>query len=364
MTRQTYLDLAASGLRMPIGTDLVLRGKSDPEAILHDARRLADVVLETADTYATPLAIPLMDLSAEKAALLEMMGVETADAGTFHFSHLPTKEQQERLAAALSAPAAQSSIFNPQSSIPLIRLAADIGAVSIIARQTQRIPIGMTIGPFSLMTKLMSDPITAIYSAGEGTSAADDEEVAMVETLLDLSRRLISWKIGLLLQAGARAIFIAEPAASAAFISPKQLSRNGSVWERFVMNTHRELRRQIAAGGAELIFHCCGELCPEMVSGFGSLDPALLSLGSSRRLWEDAARVGKRTVLYGNLPTKRFYSDSDISIEQVRVLSRELLARMRDTGHPFILGSECDVLSVPGSEETIKRKVRAMLERD
>jgi hypothetical protein len=34
---------------------------------------------------------------------------------------------------------------------------------------------------------------------------------------------------------------------------------------------------------------------------------------------------------------------------------------MRDVGHPFILGSECDVLSVPGYEQTIKAKVEEFL---
>jgi hypothetical protein len=37
---------------------------------------------------------------------------------------------------------------------------------------------------------------------------------------------------------------------------------------------------------------------------------------------------------------------------------------MRESGHPFILGSECDILSVPGSEQTIQAKVAAFLEED
>jgi hypothetical protein len=35
---------------------------------------------------------------------------------------------------------------------------------------------------------------------------------------------------------------------------------------------------------------------------------------------------------------------------------------MAEVKHSFILGSECDVLSVPGCECTIKAKVAAMLE--
>jgi len=85
-----------------------------------------------------------------------------------------------------------------------------------------------------------------------------------------------------------------------------------------------------------------------------------MSLGCSRRLWDDAALVAKSTVLYGNLPTKRFYSPQ-LTVADVENLSLELLEKMSATGHPFILGSECDVLSVPGSEEEILSKVDAFM---
>jgi hypothetical protein len=86
----------------------------------------------------------------------------------------------------------------------------------------------------------------------------------------------------------------------------------------------------------------------------------MLSLGSSRRLWEDAALVPKQTVLFGNLPSKRFYAD-DLTCAMVRQQAGELCERMKAAHHPFILGSECDVLSVPGREEAIQSKVEAML---
>jgi predicted RNase H-like nuclease (RuvC/YqgF family) len=42
-------------------------------------------------------------------------------------------------------------------------------------------------------------------------------------------------------------------------------------------------------------------------------------------------------------------------------MTRDLVTRMRGTGHPFILGSECDVLHVPQAATEIRRKVEAML---
>ena len=67
MTRQFYLDLAASGARFPIGTDLVLRRHENAEAILRDGARLADIILDAARAYGSPLAFPVMDLGVEKA---------------------------------------------------------------------------------------------------------------------------------------------------------------------------------------------------------------------------------------------------------------------------------------------------------
>jgi hypothetical protein len=52
---------------------------------------------------------------------------------------------------------------------------------------------------------------------------------------------------------------------------------------------------------------------------------------------------------------------SQMTVAEVERLSRNLLEKMRDTGHPFILGSECDVLSVPGSEREILAKVEAFM---
>jgi len=66
-------------------------------------------------------------------------------------------------------------------------------------------------------------------------------------------------------------------------------------------------------------------------------------------------------VLFGNLPSKHFYSDDTLPVDAVRAKTRELVSKMRESGHPFILGSECDVLHVPEAAATIRRKVEAML---
>ena len=71
----------------------------------------------------------------------------------------------------------------------------------------------------------------------------------------------------------------------------------------------------------------------------------------------------KHVVLYGNVPSKNFYSDALITVEQVRALVAELRERMRAAGHPFIPGSECDVLHVDGDAAArIRAKAAAIVD--
>jgi uroporphyrinogen-III decarboxylase len=161
-------------------------------------------------------------------------------------------------------------------------------------------------------------------------------------------------------KAGARIVMIAEPAANRVFFSPRQLEAGSDVFDRYVVAPNRRIRDLLGSLGADLFFHCCGEVTVPMVKAFAGLDPAILSLGSSRKLWEDAAIVPESTVLYGNLPTKKFLLD-EMPREEVIRITRDLLARMGAIGRPFILGSECDVLSVPGYHDAILGKVEAFL---
>jgi len=341
MQREYYLDLAASGLRMPIGTHLVLHEHADHEAIMLDGPRLGAVVAEAAQRFRVPMAIPVMDLKLEKEALLTAHGIAPDAIDSFHFSEAPAEDWEV-------------------PSTP--RMDATCEAIRFVAGQSSLIPVGMGIGPFSLMTKLVSDPITPVFMAGAGTTAEEDAEVAMVERALTLAMNAIVPYLRAQIAAGAKAIILCEPAANKVYFSPNQLAESYAVFDRYVMEPNRRIAAMLADSGVDLIFHDCGELEGEMIRRFATLDPAMLSLGSSRVLWEDAALVPKTTVLFGNLPTKKFYSDTLVTLDDVRRLSRELRDRMQSTGHPFILGSECDVLSVPGSEATIGAKVEAFLE--
>jgi len=345
MDRKFYLDMAKAGVRMPVGTDLVLREKPDHEAILLDGRRLGGVIEEAARRYRTPLAIHLMDLGLEKEWLLERLGVSGGDIASFHFTQCP----DDAMLARLSRPAPMSA-----------RLRANVEAIECVAKETDLVAAGMSIGPFSLMTKLLADPITPVYLAGTGVSGAEDEEVRRMERLLEMATRVVLESIELQARAGAKAMFIAEPAANKVFFSPKQIQAGSDVFDRYAMSADRKVKDRLSELGVDLVFHCCGELIDVMVEKFCSLDPVILSLGSSRKLWEDARLAPKNIVLYGNLPTKRFCSD-ELTKGEVERLACELIVKMREVGHPFILGSECDVLCVTGAEAKIREKVDAFM---
>lgn len=340
MNRSFYLDLAASGHRAPIGTHLVLHGKPDVDAILQSGPRLGGVVVESAETFQTPLAIPLMDLTLEKSAMLAAMGVPADEVDSFHFDHPPD---------------------NPGDLQITPRMRVTCEAIAHVASHPALLPIGMGIGPFSLMTKLVKDPITPVFLAGSGMTAEEEPEVGVVEACLEAGTELILSYLAMQADAGAKAIIVCEPAANLVYFSPNQLEDSFENFDRFVMEPMRRIRAMLEARGVDLIFHDCGELTAEMVSRFATLDAAMMSLGCSRKLWEDASLVPKSTVLYGNLPTKKFYSPQ-LTVSDVEALSLELLEKMKVAGHPFILGSECDVLSVPDSEREILSKVSAFMQ--
>jgi len=349
MDRNFYLELGRRGLRMPIGAHLVLKEKPNHHECLVDGYKLGEVVVETARRFNTPLALPLMDLTIEKHDMLTMIGIPPSKADTFHFSACPTAAQLADLDAHLS-------------DAPFGRLAVYCDALRYVAKHPELVPVAMAIGPFSLMTKLLADPITPVYLAGTGVTGDEDPEVKTAETALEMAIRIIARSIRIQVAAGARAVCLCEPAANTVFLSPHQLSEpDNTVFERMVMAPNRRLRALLKELDADLIFHNCGELIPEMIRSFCTLDPAIISLGSSRTLWEDEPLIPKTTVIFGNLPTKKFYSDAEMPESRVEMLSNELAVRMQATGHPFILGSECDVLSVEGSEEIINSKVDVMM---
>lgn len=347
MQRDFYLDLAAKGHRTPVGADLVLHEKSDPQTVKHHGEQLGAVIAEAAQRYGSPLAIPLMDLTVEKEAMLQALDVPEVEIDNYHFSEPPTDEQVKRIIETCNGRSTSRMQANCEASAHLRDNYPDL------------LPIGMSIGPFSLLVKLIEDPIMAVYFIGAGMSEEEEPGVAIARRCLEVGEQVILASIEAQIEAGAKAMFICEPAANVVYLSPHQWDTG--VFDTFVMQPNQRLRQRLRELDCDLIFHDCGELTDDMIREFVKLDPALMSLGSSRNLWEDASLVPETTVLYGNLPSKQFYSDSQMPLDEVKRQTLELAEKMTTTGQPFILGTECDVLAVEGSEQSIKQKVQAML---
>jgi len=334
---------------MPVGADLVLHEEADPEFSRNNGAALGRVIERTARRWKTPLAIPLMDLRLEKIDLLARIGVSQKDAEIFQFTSPLDRSTLAALTGRGASYSCPGSIARDQ-------------ALSYIASISALFPIGMAIGPFSLATRLMRDPITAAALAGRGISPDDSDDVRLLFECLRVAEAAVQSSVRSQFAHGARAIMICEPAANTAFLSPRQLKAGSDVFERLVMQPNLRLNAVLDSLRCDLIFHDCGELMDLMVEAFATrLHPVILSLGSSRKLWEDARLVPSDVVLYGNLPTKSFYSDSDMPVEEVVRRSEELLANMKACGHPHILGSECDVLFVPEARNAILAKVDAMM---
>ncbi len=288
-----------------MATDLVLNEDPDPEATRRDGHRLGQVVERNARRWGSSLALPLMDLRLDKADLLSRLGIGEDEADRFHFS--APMDQQTRDTLHRGDPA---------------RCAGSIArdeALRYIDSVTDLLPVGMTIGPFSLATKLMADPITAVALLGRDVQPEADDQVKLLVHCLEVAEAVVLSSVRRQLEQGARALMVCEPAANMSFLSPRQIKRGSPIFVRLVIEPNCRLCEMFQNADADLIFHDCGELTPEMVRAFGTrLKPAVLSLGSSRTLWEDADLVPDSVVLYGNLPSKSFYSNADMPVEEVR----------------------------------------------
>lgn len=333
MTRQFWLDLARRGACFPIATDLDLHEEAEPEAVRADPGRMGAMLARSARRYGIPMAMPLMDLRLDKAALLAPFGWNEQAAETYQFTEIP-------------------------DSAPEVMAPADAraGAIAWLRTNTGLAPVGLAIGPFSLATRLMRDPISAVALAGEGEMG--DPMVRLWEWCLARARAVVRRSLEWQVEAGARTMILCEPAVSSVYLSPRQIKRGSPIFADYALAPMREVKQLLSESGVSLFLHDCGELTQPVVQAWAAdVHPAVLSLGSSRKLWEDEALVPDDVVMYGNLPSKLFYSDDAMPSEEVARRAAELRERMGAARHPFILGSECDVLHVPDCAERIRRKV-------
>ena len=227
--RRFYLDLAARGLRMPIGADLILHEESEPEKARNNGAALGKVIERAARRWHTPLAIPLMDLHLEKTDLLALAGVPEAETESYHFT---TPLDESTLTKLCDERAAQ---FCANSH-------ARDEALAYIAKKHDLVAVGMVIGPFSLATRLLADPITVAAMVGSGVAPEDSNEVRLLWQCLSMAEAAVHRSLQSQMAHGAKAIMICEPAACTAFISPRQLKGGSNLFECLVMEPNLRMK--------------------------------------------------------------------------------------------------------------------------
>ena len=349
MNLEFYLELAKQDLRMAFAADVIIKSKPGWSEILLDGEKLGEAIIEAAGKYSSPLGLPYMDLKVEKEYLLTMLDIHPAEINKYHFDDGLSESLYEQVEEK-----------KDHSVTPRVKATCD--AITYLKDHSDFVPVGMSIGPFSLMTKLVNDPITGVFMASMGIGSQEDTHVKDIELALEISTRIIRQYIQLQIDAGAKAVVICEPAANIAYISPDTLDDSGKdVFDRYVLKYNHDINYLMEQQGVDLIMHDCGELTNEMLTKLCSLNPKILSLGSAVNLREASEVVPDDIVLFGNLPTKQFFMDDVISVDQVKQLTVDLDQKMKSTHQPFILGSECDVLHVAGHEETIIQKLDAMM---
>ena len=212
---------------------------------------------------------------------MDMLGID--DAGhDFHFQSPLDDAALQRFESGLRGN------FNP-----LVR--ANVESVKYIAGdRPDLIAVGMAIGPFSLLTKLLADPITPVFFAGSGSTATDEPEVALLEQLLEISTRLVLRTLEMQIAAGAKMMVIAEPAANKVYFSPAQLEAGSDVFQRYAMAPNRRIAKLLADAKVQMLFHCCGELVEPMLRAFGA------SASGDFKPGQLAQTVGRRRVRAGH----------------------------------------------------------------
>jgi uroporphyrinogen-III decarboxylase len=205
--RAHFHEVAQQRKVLPIGSDLVLHERDDPEAIRRDGEALGKVIVEAAERYDTKVAFPLMDLQIEKEYLLSLVGIEPDEIAKYHFGDEGIEaEVRERVERGVSGDYVTE------------KMKGTLGALEYVANTPDLIPVGMSIGPFSFLTKLIDDPITNVYLAAQGEE--DDEEAILVKDVLEVATMVIDRWLKLQIEAGAKAIVVCEPAANVVYLSP------------------------------------------------------------------------------------------------------------------------------------------------
>lgn len=106
--------------------------------------------------------------------------------------------------------------------------------------------------PVLLADQTPEGPYHADLHGRHGLEAEDDDDVALICALLKLSETIIHATCMAQIKAGAKAIFLCEPAANLVLFSPNQIRDGSSVYDDFVIQPNLRLKAMFDATGTDL----------------------------------------------------------------------------------------------------------------
>ena len=196
MESTLYMQIAEDGLAMPLATNMVLHeeaSEADIERALSNGEELGRCPCASRPPLWSTSRHSSYGPQARKRTAFAGPWPRTGPAPGFHFKQAPTATEVQAMITALAAPLPPA-------------LKAQVDAVRFVVRSApDLVPCAMTIGPFSLMTTLLEDPISAVYLASTGATANDEPAVALLDVALELSMRAVERSLRAQLDGGGEA---------------------------------------------------------------------------------------------------------------------------------------------------------------
>ena len=152
----------------PVGTDLIMHEEPAPEKIRNDGAALGRVIEKSRSMLAHSVGG-----SADGPAPGDM-----TSAGSRRSARGPGRHVS--LSAAPLDDAALRRLTSEQPGTICAGSTARNRALAYVHTVPDLVAVGMAIGPFSLATRLMADPISAGAMAGSGVEESESDEVRLL----------------------------------------------------------------------------------------------------------------------------------------------------------------------------------------
>ncbi|MBQ4606846.1 MAG: uroporphyrinogen decarboxylase family protein [Clostridia bacterium] len=275
--------------------------------LVTDSKMQADGICAMAECSPSAAAVSMMDLSVEAEAFGAPVRFSDIEVPTVTAPIIEDIEEAEDIALP-EVGAGRTALF-----AEAIRQTKE--------RITDRPVFAGVIGPFSLAGRLLDMTEIMIY-------CYTDPE--MVAATLEKCTEFIKGYVGLLKEAGADGIVMAEPAAG--LLSPQLNAEFSIPYVKQILDAHR-------SDDFALIYHNCGNVVP-LIDDILTIGADAYHFGNAIDLVELAEKIPADVPFMGNIDPVGVLSRA--TAEETYTITMELLEKLGDRPN-FTLSSGCDV---------------------